>query len=151
MKEYLLRARLAAGTLHDPDLAFLHEIAVLHDVIERLDLERRVEQAGLPCRIECNAVMQPIDPQIGDIADPVADLGAERFPELEVFCQIGRSHADAMKLRNAGVTARKITAAALHWTRDQIDAVAGAIVDDKRGLHIAKLAIMRAGAPRSEA
>ena len=39
------RTRLAAGALHDLDLAFLHEVAVLHDLIERLDLERRVQEA----------------------------------------------------------------------------------------------------------
>src|SRR5258708_27216765 len=107
MKEDLLRARLPAGALHDPDLALLHEVAVLHDVIERLDLERRVEKARLACRIERDAVVQAVDPQIGDIADPIADLGAERFPELQFLGQLNRLRADTMKLGNSGVTAGK--------------------------------------------
>src|SRR5258708_35080164 len=143
MKEDLLRERLPAGALHDPDLALLHEVAVLHDVIERLDLERRIEKARLACRIERDAVVQAVDPQISDIPDPVADLGAERFPELEVLGQVDRSHADTMKLGNSGVTAGKITTAPLRCARDQIDAVAGAVADEQRGLHIAKLAILR--------
>src|SRR5258708_1710240 len=150
MKEDLLRERLPAGALHDPDLALLHEVAVLHDVIERLDLERRIEKARLACRIERDAVVQPVDPQISDIPDPVADLGAERFPELEVLGQVDRSHADTMKLGNSGVTAGKIPTAALRWARDQIDAVAGAIAGEQRGLHIAKLAILRARAARNK-
>src|SRR5260370_38743416 len=148
MKEDLLRERLPAGALHDPDLALLHEVAVLHDVIERLDLERRIEKARLACRIERDAVVQPVDPQISDIPDPVADLGAERFPELEVLGQVDRSHDDTMKLGNSGVTAGKITTAALGWARDQTDAFAGAIAGEQRGLHIAKLAILRARAAR---
>src|SRR5438445_12620860 len=40
VQEHLARSSLATGALHNPDLAFLHEIAVLHDLIERLDLER---------------------------------------------------------------------------------------------------------------
>src|SRR5258708_13235983 len=142
MKEDLLRERLPAGALHDPDLALLHEVAVLHDVIERLDLERLIEKARLACRIERDAVLQPVDPQISDIPDPVADLGAERFPELEVLGQVDRSHADTMKLGNSGVTAGKITTAALRWAPDQIDAVPGAGPAHHTGLHTAHLAIL---------
>src|SRR3984893_1845050 len=141
MKEDLLRAGLPAWTLDDLDLTLPHEVAVLHDVIERFDLERRVEQATPLRRIEHDAVMQPVDPQVGDIADPVADFGPEFLPELEIPLQVGRLHADAVELGDAGVTAGKITAAALGRARDQIDAVAGAILGQQRGLNIATLAV----------
>src|SRR5216684_3072987 len=141
MKEDLLRAGLPARTLDDLDLALPHEVAVLHDVIERFDLERRVEQATLFRRIERDAVMQPVDPEVGDIADPVAEFGPEFLPELEIPLQVGRLHADAVELGDAGVTAGKITAAALGRARDQIDAVAGAIPSQQRGLNIATLAV----------
>src|SRR5712664_1543341 len=138
MKEDLLRARLPAGTLNDLDLVLLHEIAVLHDVIERFDLECRVEKATFLCRIERDAMMQPVDPQIGDIADPVAYLGTKLFPELEVAAEVGRSHSNTMKLGNAGVTAGEISAAALGWMRDQIDAVTRTIPGQQRRLNVAK-------------
>src|SRR5881398_2377815 len=119
MKEDLLRARLPAGAFNDFDLALLHEVAVLHDVIERLDLERRIKKTTLLCRVERDAVMQPIDPQIGDIGDPVAYFGSKLFPELQIPLYVGRSHSNAMKLGDAGVSAREIPAAALRWPRDQ--------------------------------
>src|SRR5580693_660376 len=123
MKENLFRARLPAGPLNDLDLAFLHEVTVLHDAIERFDLECRIKQAALFRRIERDAVMQPVDPQIGDIADPVADFGAESLPELEIPRHVGGSHSDTMKLGDTCVTAREIAAAALRRAHDQIDAV----------------------------
>src|SRR5260370_16719966 len=92
MKEHLFRTRLAAGALHDLDLAFLHEVAVLHDVIERFYLERRVQQAMPLRRIERDAMVQSIDPQISDVADPLADLGAEFFPALQVPRHTSPSH-----------------------------------------------------------
>src|SRR5258705_11471092 len=50
MKEDLLRAWLPAWTLNDFDLALLHKVTVLHDVIECFDLECRVEKATLHSR-----------------------------------------------------------------------------------------------------
>src|SRR5882672_2745322 len=78
VQEHLARSSLAARALHDPDLAFLHEVAVLHDLIKRHDLERRVQEPIAIGWIQRDAVMQPVDPQIGDVADPIADLSAER-------------------------------------------------------------------------
>jgi hypothetical protein len=151
MKENLLRARLPAGTLNDLDLAFLHEVAVLHDAIERFDLECRIQQAALLCGIERDAVMQPVDPQIGDIADPVADFGAKPIPELEIPLHVGGSHSDTMKLGDTCVTAREIAAAALRRAYDQIDTVAGAVSGQQRGLNIAKLTVMGGRPARDKA
>src|SRR6266849_6992303 len=151
MKEHLFRTRLAAGALHDLDLAFLHEVTVLHDVIERFDLERRIQQTVPLRRIKRDAMVQAIDPQICDVANPVADLGAEFFPELKVPRHISRSDADAMKLGNAGVTAGEIAAAALRRARDQIDAVARTIPGQQGGLNVAKPAIICCRAAYSEA
>src|SRR5258708_12561199 len=108
MKEDLLRAWLPAWTLNDFDLALLHKVTVLHDVIECFDLECRVEKATLLGRIERDAVMQPVDPQIGDIADPVADFGPKLFPELEILLQVARSHSPATHLHAACTTALAI-------------------------------------------
>src|ERR1700704_6110078 len=103
VQEHLPRGGLAAGALHDPDLAFLHEIAVLHDLIERLDLERRIEEPIAIGRIQRDAVMQSVDPEIGDVADPVADLGAKRAPEREVAGVVGGAKPDAVKRDDAGI------------------------------------------------
>src|ERR1700745_534686 len=43
MQKDLPRHRLSTGPLDDLYLIFLHEVAVLHDLIERLDLESGVE------------------------------------------------------------------------------------------------------------
>ena len=151
MKEDLLRAWLPAWTLNDFDLALLHKVTVLHDVIECFDLECRVEKATLLGRIERDAVMQPVDPQIGDIADPVADFGPKLFPELEILIQVGRSHSNAMKLGDAGVTAGEIATTTLGWPRHQIDAVAGAITGKQGCLNVAKLTIVGRRAAHSKA
>lgn len=87
MQEHLAQSGLAARALHDPDLGLLHEAAVLHDLIERLDLERRIQEPIVLPRIQRDAVMQSIGPQIGVVVDPVADLGAKRMPEREVWAR----------------------------------------------------------------
>src|SRR5260370_7211428 len=99
MKEDLLRAWLPAWTLNDFDLALLHKVTVLHDVIECFDLECRVEKATLLGRIERDAVMQPVDPQIGDIADPLADFGPKLFPQPHILTHTGQSHSHPTKPR----------------------------------------------------
>src|SRR5260370_9977110 len=148
MKEDLLRAWLPDWTLTDFDLALLHKVTVLHDVIESFDFECRVEKATLLGRIERDAVMQPVDPQIGDIADPVADFGPKLFPELEILIQVGRSHSNAMKLVDPGYTAGAISTTTLGWPRHQIDAVAGAITGTQRCLKVANLThLARRAAP----
>jgi hypothetical protein len=70
MQEHLLGTGFASGALHDPYLALLHEIAVLHDAIERLDLERRVEQAVPLRRIKRNAMVKTVNLQISDVTHP---------------------------------------------------------------------------------
>src|SRR5882672_1720269 len=151
MKEDLLGARLAAGALHDLDLTLLHEVAVLHDVIERFDLERRIQQTVPLRRIKRDAMVQAIDPQIFDVANPVADLGAEFFPDLKIPRHVRRPDADAVKLGDAGVTAGEIAAAALRRARDQIDAVARTIPSQQGSLNVAKPTIICCRAAYSEA
>src|SRR5438552_12768988 len=112
MQENLIGRGLAAGALHDLDLAFLHEVAVLHDLIERLDLERGIQEAIAFRWMQRDTVVQSVDAQIGDVADPVADLSAERAPEHEIASMIGAAKPDAMKLHDAGIARRKIAPAA---------------------------------------
>src|SRR5215207_8276683 len=121
MQEHLLRRSLTAGALYDPDLAFLHEIAVLHDLIERLDLECRVQEAIALRWIQRNAVVQSVDAQVSDVADPVADLCAERPPEREIAKVVGGAKPDAMKLDDAGVARREVATPASGRANHQID------------------------------
>lgn len=86
----------------------LHEVAALHNVIESLDLERRIKKSRSVRRIKRDPMMQPVDPQIGDVAHPIAHLGTEDFPEAQVSGQIFRSQTDTVKFEDSGIPAGKI-------------------------------------------
>src|SRR6516225_1603129 len=123
MHEDLTRCGLAAGSLNDPRLIVLHEVAVLHDLIEPFDLEGGVEQT-VPSRwIERNTVVQVVDKQVSNVSDPVGHLGAEQTPEGEIADMIGAAEADALELHNAGIARRKVAAAAARGSDHEIDAV----------------------------
>src|SRR5262249_6245573 len=87
-------------------------------------------------RIERDAVMQPVDPQISDVADPVADLCAQRPPEGVIAGVIGAAQANAVELDDTGVARREIAPAAPDRTHHEIDAVVRGVRGEQRGLHV---------------
>src|SRR5262249_9490870 len=136
MQEQLPRGGLATGPLNDLHLVFLHEVAVLHDLIERLHLEGGVEQTVPSRRIESDAVVQIVDAQVSDVSDPVGHLSAEQSPEGEIADVIGAAQADALELHNASVAWRKVASTAPGGACHEVNVVSGCIVRKQSGLHI---------------
>src|ERR1700732_3619458 len=95
-------------------------------------------------------MMQMIDAEVGDIADPVSDVGAEQAPEREVADMIGAAQADTLELDDAGIARRKIEPAAAGGTGDEINAIAGGVVRKQGGLHISPPAFVRARRPHGK-
>src|SRR6516164_185811 len=81
-------------------------------------------------------MVQPIDTQVSDVPDPVADLGAERAPEGKVANVIGGAQADAMELNDAGVAWREVTSTAPHGTCYQSDLISGCVLHAQGRMHV---------------
>ena len=90
-------------------------------------------------------MVQSVDPQVGDITDPVADLGPERMPECEVAGVIGCAEPNAVEFDDAGIPRGKIAPSASGRPDHQIDPVAGCILGQQRRLHVAALALAGGG------
>lgn len=95
--------------------------------------------------------MHPVDPQVGDIANPIADRGADGLPENEVADVVGGTKPHAMKLHDAGIAGRKIAAAATAGAHHEVYPVVRGVFGQQRGLDITAVAFSRAGVSHCKA
>ena len=122
-----------------------------HQVVERGDFEGDVERPLGLRGIKHDAVVHLVEGEIGDFADIIGRLGAERAPETQVLGRLFRAHADAEQTRDAGVAGAEETAGAPFGAQDDLDEVSAAVAREDRALDAALFAFAGVRSPNRKA
>src|SRR6266480_783608 len=139
------RRRVAARSEDDLHALFAQEIVGAHHVVEILDLVVDVLHPGVRRREQRERMVNGAYPKERRVADPVRHAGVQQpRPERFVARSVRGAQPDVAEVRDSGVACGKIAFAAVRRAHDDLDLVAGRILEGEELLDAAQLALVLA-------